>query len=277
MEYQKIIIFLDNTPNQLSRFRTKNWIEINDQSRGVYNNSSDIRFKTTMLKSSLCDYSDVNILFKETIAITGAGDDATPRQEDEKNKCLIFKNCALSINCKSKINNTEINNADDIDIVMQMYNLIEYNDNYSKTCGNLWRYYKDEPNHNLTDSESFKSKVIITRSTPNNGIIKDAEIIAPLKCLDNFWKTLEMPLINCEVSLILICSSVCVLTNSTAAGRFAITDTILYVPVVTLSKQDNGRTSNSNYYLPKETIKDYSVMIDGKNVFDQPINNEFKT
>ena len=84
MEYQKIINFLSNTPNQLPKFRTKNWIEINDQSRGMYNNSRDIRFKTTMLKSSLCDYSDVNIIFKETIAIAGAGDVAAARQEDEK-------------------------------------------------------------------------------------------------------------------------------------------------------------------------------------------------
>ena len=205
----------------------------------MYNNSSDIRFKTTMLKSSLCDYSDVNILFKETIAITGAGDDATARQEDEKNKGLIFKNCALSINCKSKINNTEINNADDIDIVMPMYNLIEYNDNYSKTCGNLWRYYKDEPNHNLADSESFKSKIKVTGNTPADSSTKDVEIIVPSKYLNNFWRTLEMPLINCEVNLILTWSKDCVITNSTGAGKFKITETKLYVPVVTLSTQDN--------------------------------------
>ena len=76
MEYQKIINLLDNTPNQLSKFRTKNWIEINDQSRGVYDVNSDIRFKTTMLKSSLCDYSDAYILVKGRITITGAGADA---------------------------------------------------------------------------------------------------------------------------------------------------------------------------------------------------------
>ena len=129
----------ENTPNQLSKFRTKNCIEINDQSRGVYNTNSDIRFKTAMLKSSLCDYHD---------AITGAGDDAAARQADERNKGVIFKNCAPFINCKSEINNTEIDNAKDIDIVMPMYNLIEYSDNYSKTSGSLWQYYKYEPNDN---------------------------------------------------------------------------------------------------------------------------------
>ena len=90
MEYQKIINFLDNTPNQLSKFRTKNWIQINDQSRAVYNINSDFRFKTTMLKSSLCDYSDTYILVKGIITITGAGDDVAARQADEKNANVQF-------------------------------------------------------------------------------------------------------------------------------------------------------------------------------------------
>ena len=135
------------------------WIEINDQSRGVYNTNSDIRFKSTMAQSSLCGYSDRYILFKGTIAITGEGADAAARQADVRNKGVIFKNCAPFINCKSEINNTEIDNAKDIDIVMPMYNLIEYSDNYSKTSGSLWQYYIDEPNDNLADSGSFESKV----------------------------------------------------------------------------------------------------------------------
>ena len=98
MENQKIINLLDNTSNQLSKFRTKSWIEINDQSRGVYNTNSDIRFKTTMLKSSLCYYSDAYILVKRTITITGAGPDAATRQVDERNKGVIFKNCTPFIN-----------------------------------------------------------------------------------------------------------------------------------------------------------------------------------
>ena len=111
MEYQKIINLLDNTPNQLSKFRTKKWIEINDQSRGVYNVNSDIRFKTAMLKSSLCNYSHACILAKGRITITGAGADAAVRQADERNKGIIFKNCAPFINCKSEKNNTEIDTA----------------------------------------------------------------------------------------------------------------------------------------------------------------------
>ena len=138
MEYQKIINLLDNTSNQLSKFRRKNWTEINDHSRGVCNTNTDIRFKTTILKCSLCDYSDVYILVKGTIIITGAGADATATQAYERDKKVIFKSCAPFINCKTEINNTEIDNAKDIDILMSMYNLIEYSDNYSKTSGSLW-------------------------------------------------------------------------------------------------------------------------------------------
>ena len=82
---------------------------------------------------------------------------------------------------------------------MPLYNLIEYSYNYSKTSGSLWQYYKDDPNDNLVQSESFKSKIKITGKTPANGNTKDVEIMVPLKYLSNFWRTLEMPLINCEV------------------------------------------------------------------------------
>ena len=155
MEYQKIANLLDNTSNQTSKFGTKNWVEINDESRGGYITGSDIKFQTTMLKSSLCDYADAYILVKGTITITGAGDDAAARRADERSKGLIFKNCAPFTKCISKISNTDIDNAQDIDIVMPMYNLTEYSDNYSKTSGSLWQYYRDEPNDNLADSKSF--------------------------------------------------------------------------------------------------------------------------
>ena len=125
-----------------------------------------------------------------------------------------------------------------------MYILIEYSDNYSKTSGSSWQYYKDGPNDSLTDSESFQSKVKITGKTPNNGNTKDVEINVPLEYLSNSWRTLEMPLINCEVNLILTWSKNCVITNSTGERKFAITtETKLYVPVVTLSTKDNETTS----------------------------------
>ena len=191
-----------------------------------------------MLRSNLCDYADSDILVKERITITGEGDDAAARQADERNNGVTFKNCAPFTKCISRINNRDIDTAaQDIDIVMPMYNLIEYSDNYSKASGSLWQYYKYEPNDKLEDSESFKSKVKITGKTLADRNTKNIEIIVPLKYLSNFWRTLEMPLINCEVNLILTWSRDCVITNSTGAGI----ETKLYALVVTLSTQDNAK------------------------------------
>ena len=207
---------IDDASIQPSKFRTKNWVEINDESRETYNVNSQIKFKTTMLKSRLCDYSDAYILVKGNIKIRGAGDDGAARQTDERDKGVAFKNCAPFINCISEINNTQAGNAKDFDIIMPMYNLIEYSDNYAKTTGSLWQYFRDEPDDDIENS-------------------------IPLKYLNNFWRTLEMPLINCEVNLILTWSSTCVITDSNGAGTFKISDTKLYVPVMTLSIQENAK------------------------------------
>ena len=353
MEYQKIANLIDDNTiinnksiimiiNQPSKFRTRNWIEINDESRGVYNVNSQIKFKTTMLLlQSLCDYSDTYILVKGTISVNNSA--AASAAANNTNKKLIFKNCAPFTNCISEINNTQIDNAKDIDIVMPMYNLIESSDNYAKTTGSLWQYCKDIPARNanangiITEftegslTDSFKFKVKITGKTRNGGT-KDVEIMVPLKYLSNFWRTLEMPLINCEVNLILTWSSKCVLiatVNPNQNATLAITDTKLYVPVVTLSTQENTkffqqlksgfkrvinwnkylskpellaqnpnlnhlvepsfqgrnrlfvlafenddhRTVDDQYYLPTVEIKDYNIMINGENFFDQPIKN----
>ena len=251
MEYQKIANLIDDTSNQSSKFRTKNWVEINDESRGRYDVNSQIKFKTTMLKSSLCDYSDAYILVKGTITVNNTA--AEGASANNSNKKVIFKNCAPFINCISEINNTQVDNAKDIDIVMPMYNLIEYSDNYAKTSGSLWHYCKEIPKPdannlienftegNTTNSFNFKAK--ITGKTGNNGT-KNVEIIIPLKYLSNFWRTLEMPLINCEVNLILTWSSTCVIVSTGNANQgvtFTRTNTRLYVPVVTLSTQENDK------------------------------------
>ena len=117
--------------------KTKNWVEVNDESRGTYNVNSQIKFKTTMLKSSLRDYSDAYILFKGKITITGAGADEGDRHADERDKGVAFKNCAPFTICISEINHTQIDNYKDIDIIMPMYNLIEHSDNYAKTSRSL--------------------------------------------------------------------------------------------------------------------------------------------
>ena len=163
-----------------------------------------------MLRSNLCNYVDAYILVNGTITITGAAADAVARQADERDKGVTFKNCAPFIKCISRTNNTEIDNAKYIDIVMPMYNLIEYSDNQSKSSGSLWQYCKDEPNDNIANSESFKYKIKIIGKTPNNGNTKNTKIVVSLKYLSNFWRTLEIPLINCEVNLQLTCATDCV-------------------------------------------------------------------
>ena len=194
MEYQKIANLIDdNTLNQSSKFRTRNWVEINDELRGVYNVNSQIKFKTTMLKSSLCDYSDAYILVKGTIDVNNTA--AQGAAANNTNKKVIIKNCAPFTNCISEINNTQIDNAKDIDIVMPMYNLIEYSDNYAKTTGSLWQYCKDIPARNndneineftlVNTTDSFKFKAKITGQTEDGGT-KDVEIMVPLKYLSNF-------------------------------------------------------------------------------------------
>ena len=130
---------LDNASNQHSIFRTKNWVEINDESRRTYT-AGDIKFITKMLRSNSCDYSDAYILVKGTITVTGERDVATARRAEKRNKSTIFKNSAPFTKCISRINNTEMDNPQDIDIGMPMYELIEYSDDYLRTSGRLWQY-----------------------------------------------------------------------------------------------------------------------------------------
>ena len=142
-----------------------------------------------MLRFHLCEYADAYILVKGTVTITGAGDTAAARQAYKRDKDVTFKNCAPFTKCINIINYTKIDNAKDIDIVIQRYNLVEYSDNYLKTSGNLWQFYKDEPNDNIADFESFKYKVKITGKAPADRNTKNVEIIVPLKYLSSFWRT----------------------------------------------------------------------------------------
>ena len=139
---------LDSALNQPSKIRTRNWVEINDESRGTYT-SNDIKVKTTMLRPNLCNYADAYIPVKGTITITGEGNDDVAKRLDERNKGLIFNNCAPFTKCIGRINNADIDNAYDIDIVMSIYNFIECSNSYSETSGSLWQYYKDYPNDNI--------------------------------------------------------------------------------------------------------------------------------
>ena len=154
MEYQKIEDLLDNASNQSFTFRTKNWVEIIDESRGTYAVNKQITFKISMLRSGLCDYSDAYILVKGIISVNNTA--AAETDANNTNKKVIFKNSAPFTVCVSKINNAQVDNAKDIDIVVSMYKLIEYSDNYSKTSGSLWQYCKDIPAvNNIGDIVDF--------------------------------------------------------------------------------------------------------------------------
>ena len=213
MEFKKIANFLDTTSDDkdLPRFVTKKWIKVYDQSRGSYSVNKEIRLKTSMLRSDLYDYSDAYIVVKRAITVV--------RPDNAKrNKATAFKNNAPFINCISKINGIKIDNAEDLDVVMPMYNLLEYSKNYRKTTGSLWNYYRDEPSNPLSsNSESFKYKTSITGNTYNIGVGEagydankvgknETEVVIPLKHLSNFWRSLNISLINCEVELILTSS-----------------------------------------------------------------------
>ena len=140
MEHQKIINLLDNTQNEPSKFRTRNWAEINNESRGAYKDSNQIKFKTSIMRSNLCDYSEAYILVSGTMTINGAEADDNATRLDERKKGVTMKNCAPFTKCISNINTTQIDNGKYIDVVTPMDNLVEYRDNYSKKSASLWQY-----------------------------------------------------------------------------------------------------------------------------------------
>ena len=230
-----------------------------------------------MLRSDLCDYADAYILVNGMITVAGN----QPR--DRQNKPVILKNNARFVSCITRINGELIEDADDLDIVMPMYNLLEYSKNYKRTIGSLYNYYRDElnddanlnkfANNNVVSSNSFQYKNKIMGNTynidltivpaaggakvanpnydANNSGKKNVELAIPLKYLGNFLRALSMPLISCEVSLELKLDKNCIITSqqiginldggNTAAptgATLAINDCKLYVPIVTLSKDD---------------------------------------
>ena len=145
MEFQRIVNFLDTISDDkdFPRFVTKKWIEVYDQSEKNYSLNKEIRIKTSMLRSDLCNYSDAYVVVKGEITLEGDNDG------NKQNKNLTFKNNSPFINCISKINGIKIDNAEDLDVVMSMYNLLEYSKNYKKTTGSLWSYYRGATSNHL--------------------------------------------------------------------------------------------------------------------------------
>ena len=193
MEFNKINNLLGPAHDKVTRFITKKWIEVQSQSGNTYNTSKPIRFKTSMLRSDLCDYSDAYVWVKGTITVTN------PNNNANFDRRLTLKNNAPFVSCISKINGELVENAEDLDIVIPMYNLLEYSKNYEKTSGSLFNYYRDEPseatiandngaiNISIRNSKSFDYKAKIVGSLAAGELEKDdVEIAIPLKYLGNF-------------------------------------------------------------------------------------------
>ena len=224
MEYDKInnlLLSEDNESEKLSKFVTREYVRVNSLSN-TYNENKSIRFKTPMLRSNLCDYSDAYILVKCTITVTDPGaNNGANNIRDKRNRPLILKNNTPFVSCITRINGELIEDADDLDIVMSMYNLLEYSKNYRKTIGSLYNYYRDElsddaddnnfDNIKVVNSNKFKYKNKIGNNynvdagaqgyDVNKNGTQEVELAIPLKYLDNFWRTLNIPLISCEIPL----------------------------------------------------------------------------
>ena len=190
METQKIVNLLNDSNNENSKFATKKWYIIDSEAKGNYLPDNEIKFLTSSLESSLCDYSDAYILVTGNITVTGG----------DANTKVAFKNCAPFKECRTEINETFVDETEHINVAMPMYNLIEYSDNYSDTTDSLWQFKRDEikGDDNLTvdaqhipnNLSSFKYKSSFI--TDSYGV----KIAVPLEYLSNFWRSLEMPLIN---------------------------------------------------------------------------------
>ena len=271
MEYDKINNLLGSESENLYKFVTRGYVRVNSLSN-MYDENKSIRFKAPMLRSDLCDYADAYILVNGIITVTANAGANNIR--DKKNRKLILKNNAPFVSCITRINGELIEDADDLDIVIPMYNLLEYSKNYRKTIGSLYNYYRDEltndnnnnfANRNVVNSNTFKykNKIIGNMYNPdaaaagydaNKNGMQEVETTVPLRYLGNFWRTLNIPLISCEVSLELKWNKNCIIASlkerqvdaghpivrdgGPTGASLAINDCKLYIPVVTLSKDD---------------------------------------
>ena len=246
MENQKIISLLDKIDTDSKHFAANKWYIINDENNTNYgvnkdtgaNNPDTIKYDTRVLKPNLCDYAEAYILIDGTIRAGAAN----------ANTRLAVKNCVPFTKCNLEINDEHIDTVENLDIVMPMYNLIEYSDNYQDSSATLYQYKRDEPPkanaiNDLTTNNlsSFKYKIsLLGNPDVDGGIAKTSvKVVLPLKYLSNFFRSLKMPLINCKIKLNLTWKKECGLSTDVGDAVFIINDTKMYVPVVTLSKEDN--------------------------------------
>ena len=344
MENQKIINLLDKIDSDSKDFAPKKWYIINDENNTNYgvnkdtgaDNPDTIKYDTRVLKPNLCDYAEAYILIDGTIRSAAAN----------ANTRLVSKNCARFTKCNLEINDEHVDTGENLHITMPMYNLIEYSDNYQDSSATLYQYKRDEPPEDdavadLTadNSSSFKYKVSLLRNPVLDGNLtkRSVKAVAPLKYLSNFFRSLEMPLINCKIKLNLTWKKECVLSTDAGNAVFIINDTKKYAPVVTFSKEDNKdfieqqnkgfqrsiywneyktkeinenpdvnvfkyinldhlfqgvnrlfvmaynrangqptRNGKQKYYLPRNDLEKYNVIIDGRNFYDNPVESDIE-
>ena len=208
METQKFVNLWNGSDSENSRFATKKWYIIDSEANGNYSKDHTIKFLTSSLESNLCVYSDAYILVTGNITVTRtiAHNPVQSKQALDAATQVVFKNCAPFENSRTEINDTFVGYADFINTAMPMYNLIEYSDNYSDTSGSLWDFKRDEMDNNANvtndnNASSFIYKASLIGKTETNGTKKGVKIAVPLKYLSYFWRSLEIPLINCKIVL----------------------------------------------------------------------------
>ena len=229
MENQKIINLLDKIDTDSKHFATKKWYIINDENNTNYgvnkdtraNNPDTIKYDTRVLKPNLFDYAEAYILVDGTIRGTGGNN----------NTRLVLKNSAPFTKCNLEINDEHVDAAENLDITMPLYSLIEYSDNYQDSSATLYQYKRDETpeanaiNDLTTDtSSSSKYKVDLLGNSFLDGNIakRSVKVVIPLKYLSNFFRSLEMPLINCKIKLNLRWKKECVLSTDNGNAVFII-------------------------------------------------------
>ena len=262
MELQKIINLLDHKDEDNPRFETRKWYIVNDYNNGNYSQGDDVRsivkFDTEIVRPFLRDYSDDYVLVTGNIKVQN-GNDATR---------VAIKNCHPFTRASFKLNNEQVNTADNLDLTMNLYNMLEYSDNYADTAGPLHQYKRPEPrdnNNNIVNlgtalfSFKYQSGLVQKQlTTPNSEnvpantdpnfanahrIWKNIKIVVPLKYISTFFRNLELPLINTKLYIELNWTKYSVFCNQNQNSIFQITKCELYIPIVTLNTENNNKLS----------------------------------
>ena len=300
METRKIVNLLNDSNKESSKFTTRKLFIINDQNNVQYGRGNEndltIKFEIKVIEPNLCDYSDAHILVAGDIKVADVAAHTN----------VSFKNCAPFTRCVTHINDEHVETAKNLDIIMPMYNLIEYSDNYGDSSGSLYQFKRDESpmnddknplNFALDNSTSFKYKASLLKkgddADGNDRSSKNAKIVVPVKYLSNFSRSIEVPLINCKIHLELNWNNNVVMYGAdTYAGgdnanvrdtTFKITSTKLYVPIVTLSTKDNVNLTKQlnegfkkSVYWNEYKSKTETTNLDNDNITRFPLDASFQ-